>query len=549
MTLYEFVAQHYQKERTRIVLLSLTAGLCNAAAFGIVTQAVRTEDGATQSSFLAFTVFVVLRIGASRRAGHRTLELMEQAIHETKTRLVEKIAQADLLQLERLGTSQILEQITQKMTTLSTSAPIIIDILQSAFLFAFSLAYLSTISLPIFFGLIPFMVGLLFLYEKRTRGVERLFKRYSKARVDFLDKFGDLLAGAKEIKLNQARARDVRKDFDQSSAAVRDIAVEFTQRFDDNNQTISNHLYLLLGLVVFGVPTFIDPQAARLAEIVALLTMTWSSLLIGLKAYPIYVHANVALGEIADLENKLRTTIVERKNEEDPWGGKPGAIQFTGVEYVYPNPTGDTSFRVGPIDLRIESGEIVFIVGGNGAGKSTLLKLLTGLYGATKGTVHVGAPLLEPKNMTAYREMISVIFADFHLFSKVYGKLDVDPAVVRALLAQMQIDHVTDFANGKFTRQKLSTGQRKRLAMIIALLDDRPILVLDEWAADQDPEFRKYFYEEFLPMLKRNGKTVVAVSHDDRYFHCADHVVTMEYGQLRSIRPRQTVRLDEPSSP
>jgi putative ATP-binding cassette transporter len=163
--------------------------------------------------------------------------------------------------------------------------------------------------------------------------------------------------------------------------------------------------------------------------------------------------------------------------------------------------------------------------------------VLTGLYQPTAGSLRVDGILVQPDNAAALREMISTIYSDFHLFSKLYGLLDVDEAAVHQLLAQMHLTGKTSFSDQQFTRRNLSTGQRKRLAMIVVLLEDRPIYVFDEWAADQDPEFRKYFYEELLPSLKQRGKAVIAVSHDDRYFRCADRVVTMEYGKIRSITP------------
>lgn len=180
----------------------------------------------------------------------------------------------------------------------------------------------------------------------------------------------------------------------------------------------------------------------------------------------------------------------------DPWNGKMNTIKIEDVGYVYAADNGHEPFRIGPVNLEIRSGEILFIVGGNGSGKSTFLKVRT---------------------------------------PKLYGVLDADPAVVHYLLVQMRVNDKTSFESGSFTKRKLSTGQRKRLAMIVTLLEDRPICVFDEWAADQDPIFRKYFYDELLPILKNRGKTVIAVSHDHRYFHYADRVLTMDEGKIRSV--------------
>lgn len=183
-----------------------------------------------------------------------------------------------------------------------------------------------------------------------------------------------------------------------------------------------------------------------------------------------------------------------------------------------------------PIDLEARAGEILFIVGGNGSGKSTLLKALTGLYHPQSGSITMDDTLLNQENATWYRSHFSAVFSEYHLFDRLYGLADVPAERVHELLRLMQLSDKTAFENGRFTTLDLSHGQKKRLGLLVALLENRPILVLDEWAADQDPPFRRYFYEELLPQLKQQGKTIIAVTHDDKYFDRADRVVKMEYG-------------------
>jgi putative ATP-binding cassette transporter len=81
--------------------------------------------------------------------------------------------------------------------------------------------------------------------------------------------------------------------------------------------------------------------------------------------------------------------------------------------------------------------------------------------------------------------------------------------------------------DGRLSTTRLSAGQRRRLALLQVFLDRRPVVALDEWAAEQDPIFRRVFYTELLPELQRRGATVVAITHDDRYFHIADRCVTV----------------------
>jgi putative ATP-binding cassette transporter len=140
--------------------------------------------------------------------------------------------------------------------------------------------------------------------------------------------------------------------------------------------------------------------------------------------------------------------------------------------------------------------------------------------------------------------LFSAIFSDFHLFEKLHGLSAVDPERVNALLRLMEISDKTAFSEGHFTNTHLSTGQRKRLALVVSYLEDKPIYVFDEVAADQDPQFRRYFYETLLPELKSAGKTVVVVSHDDRYFQAGDRVLQMDYGKLvaTAVAPKKAAK-------
>ena len=214
-----------------------------------------------------------------------------------------------------------------------------------------------------------------------------------------------------------------------------------------------------------------------------------------------------------------------------------GKITFNSLSFEYTNKEGEVLFSSGPVDFDISEGEILFIVGGNGSGKSTLLKLLTGLYyPMAGGYIQINGQRIGQHNYQAYRELFSVIFTDFHLFRKLYGLDDIDEEEVRSHLQQMKIEHKTAYIDKKFTNLDLSTGQRKRLAYITALLDDKPIYVFDEWAADQDPLFRRLFYEKFLKDLRAMNKTIIAVTHDDRFFDKADRIIKTEEGKIESFK-------------
>jgi putative ATP-binding cassette transporter len=207
-----------------------------------------------------------------------------------------------------------------------------------------------------------------------------------------------------------------------------------------------------------------------------------------------------------------------------------------GVTHSYHREREDSTFTLGPIDLRVEPGELLFLVGGNGSGKTTLAKVLVGLYMPEEDDIYLnGAPVTE-QNRDTFRQYFSVVFSDFHLFDTLLG-ISHPHLDTRAenYLRELQLHHKVQIKDGELSTTDLSQGQRKRLALLTAYLEDRPFYLFDEWASDQDPLFKEIFYAEILPDLKKRGKAVVVITHDDKYFHMADRLVKLDYGQLDTV--------------
>jgi putative ATP-binding cassette transporter len=205
-----------------------------------------------------------------------------------------------------------------------------------------------------------------------------------------------------------------------------------------------------------------------------------------------------------------------------------------------PPRTDEKGFLLGPISFSWQPGELIFIIGGNGSGKSTLAKLITGLYPPLSGAIYLNGKRITQDNVEWYRQHFSAIFYDFYLFDSFLGfdRPNLDQEVENYLM-QLQLAHKVTIKNGVLSTTELSQGQRKRLALLTAYLEDRPIYVFDEWAADQEPRFRELFYKQILLQLKERGKIVIVISHDDRYFHLADHIIKLDYGAVES---EQTVQ-------
>jgi putative ATP-binding cassette transporter len=251
-------------------------------------------------------------------------------------------------------------------------------------------------------------------------------------------------------------------------------------------------------------------------------------------AMPEFAKANAAAESILEMDKLLSRAVPPSGQRDEDSPPSFSEIRMRDVRYEYRDAAQAATFSAGPFDLAVKPGELLFISGGNGSGKSTFLKLLTALYQPETGSLQLDGLPVTPQSRQRYRNLFAVIFADFHLFSQPYGLGNVDPVRFAALLDLMELRGVTNLVNGIFEPLDLSTGQRKRLALIVAMLEDRPIFVFDEWAADQDPVFRRKFYVELLSWFKQQGKTVIAVTHDDKYYYLADRVLRMEEGRFVS---------------
>ncbi|NER81775.1 MAG: cyclic peptide export ABC transporter, partial [Leptolyngbya sp. SIO1D8] len=208
------------------------------------------------------------------------------------------------------------------------------------------------------------------------------------------------------------------------------------------------------------------------------------------------------------------------------------------ITHTYRTDQGDSEFTLGPVDLTVHPGELIFVIGGNGSGKSTLAKLLTGLYQPQTGSIWLDDQQINADNQTWYRQHFAVVFSDFYLFERLLGfDSSADDIRAHAYLKKLQLDHKVSIDHGQFSTTALSQGQRKRLTLLTAYLENRPIYLFDEWAADQDPTFKNIFYTQFLPDLKAQGKTIFVISHDDHYFHLADRVIKLDYGQVEYDQP------------
>ncbi|MEO8494648.1 MAG: cyclic peptide export ABC transporter [Planctomycetota bacterium] len=294
----------------------------------------------------------------------------------------------------------------------------------------------------------------------------------------------------------------------------------------------------LLMLGMLASRNWLPTDAATLTTFAIVMLYAKTAVQAVLTWLPTYSEGATAFGKLETLGFSLAAPQIQFDPAASAQPPHHVQLELVGVSFRYATGTAtsaDDSFTLGPVDLTLQSGEVVFVIGGNGSGKTTLMKLLVGLYAPSGGTMRLNGTVITDHNRETYRQQFSVVFADFHLFERLLG-LDADelPARVGAYLEQLQLADLVTLSRDRFSTTTLSHGQRQRLALLTAYLEDRPIFVFDEWAANQDPTFRNIFYRRILPELKARGKLVVVISHDDRYFDVADRLVRLTGGQLNS---------------
>ncbi|TSD83433.1 cyclic peptide export ABC transporter [Mycobacterium sp. KBS0706] len=534
----------------RIALMAVVAGLSNAAVLALINMAAdrqssSTDGGGSGSTVVLALMFVgvVLMYTFSQRfLMFEAAREVESLIHRIRTRLIEAVRHSELADIEHIGRTRIYNGLSKEIQTLAQSSATLALIFQMSMLVLFTMAYLAFLSMTAFLLAIGFIGVAIVLYLGRAKHASKAVQEATEAEYGLDVLVTGILEGFKEVKLNARRSGELLEDLVKASRQASDQRIKAHLGFAQNLIFSQNIFFLLLGTMVFVVPAL---SSATAYSDTLLKTTTVILFVIGplgglVGSVPILANANTAAAHLLELERLLE----ESAGPKEDWDGQAAGpapsfqrIELRGVTFHFEETPGQYAFQVGPVDLTIQAGETIFISGGNGSGKSTLLRLLTALYLPQLGTISVDGRPVTHANAASYRALFSAVFSDFHLFKRTYG---VDPeavAEVDELLRLFEIDAKTGVAGDAFTTVDLSAGQRKRLALIVAVLERRPICILDEWAADQDPHFRQKFYDELLRMLKDRAITVIAVTHDDRYYDRADRRLHMEEGRIVSVGP------------
>lgn len=537
---YALLSFNFPKENEKgyipLIILTIINGFSSGLIIFTISESFNRNLEYSKELLVYFVFSLLLFVYTLKLLQSRLIVITNEIAYEKRMQMINKIMCSSYQALEGIGRDRIFSGLNNDCSVISQAPGIIIWLVSNILTLFFCLSYLLTKSVWAFIGSFSVILisGLISIITSRFAAKQ--WEKNRDVQDIYFGQIQDLVNGFKELVLNKLRRyafwNDIKKYSRMSTELNKSASIKF-MNFGLYNTLMYN---IVFGVVVFVFPIFIlDLDVNQLREnlfIVFYMVGPFGSIA---NAVPQITQLNVnvnRINKLIDDLNEISTgdeTIEQGLIASYP---KEISIQFKDVIYKYKNKEGqkeESEFTLGPINAEFKSSEIVFITGGNGSGKSTLGKLITGLYTPIEGQILINGKNTELREQN---ELFSSVYSDFNLFKKLYG-IDYQKKK-KMTMEYLDIMNISDKVEindeGEFASLELSTGQRKRLAFIVSCLEDKPMVIFDEWAAEQDPESRYYFYNDLLPMLKKQGKGIIVITHDDRYFSLADKMLKLEGG-------------------
>jgi putative ATP-binding cassette transporter len=521
-----------------IIVAGVISGLSNTVLIATINSTLNRTGSPASAQVFAFAGLCLVLASMRFVSGAVLVVLMKKVMVSLRMRLCRKILTAPLRALEQLGSPRLYATLTGDVPGIANAFVVLPLLCMNLAILLGCLIYLCWLSPLLLLGALVFMVIGVISHQLPVKKALKYFER-ARERTDALFKhLSSLVEGTKELKLHRRRRNAFYSELLEPSARAsqQDLAT------GDIIWTAAGSwgqilFFIFIGLVLFLVPTLSPRNSMVLTGYTLTVMYMMGPLEFVLNFVPHLTQANVAMKKIDAITESLDEQFVTEASDAEV---KPSwsSLELVGIQHTYRRENEEEEFSLGPLDLSLRPGELVFITGGNGSGKTTLAKLLIGLYIPQQGEIRLDGQTITDERRDDYRQLFSVVFSDFYLFENLLGLSDFNiDTRAQDYLAKLQLDRCVQIKDRTLSTLELSQGQRKRLALLTAYLEDRPIYVFDEWAADQDPQFKEIFYFELLSRLKEAGKTVIVISHDDRYYHVADRVLKLNYGLIEFDNP------------
>lgn len=525
-----------QRLKYLVMLLALVAGLSRDWVMIVVNKAAAAPVDQTISYWLPlFGVTFVTVIGSTFAYQVITTVATTHVVNAVRLKLIGGLLKAQPSFIDRREHGALYHILTTDVSAVAGFTSTVLNLLPAFIFLSIAVPQVFYYSPVAGFFVILVMVGGVLSYYLQQKTMARLNDDARALEVAYFERVSEMLKGFRELRLHRGRQSSFRADLGQVLERLRQLLIKVNRIYETGESAVHALRFLLFAGIVFLVPYLVRTEAVVTFQVLTLVLFSLTPFEQIVTSYPSVIGTLVSYFRIQDLARELE--VIERVPEREV-AEAPAfrSIALRGVETRYDSRE-TSSFALGPLDFELKRGEVVFLVGSNGSGKTTFMNLLCGLLDPTAGRIEVDGKVLGPEDMGAYRAQFSAIFTHFHVFRQLYGLEGVTPEQGEAAIDKVHLTGITAIRSEGVSRLDLSAGQRRRLALAIALLENRNVLVLDEFVADQDPEKRDYFFRNLLPWLRQQGKTMVVSTHDLAWLECCDRVVTFENGRMREERP------------
>ncbi len=524
-----------------LALLSIINGFLNMGLIAFINNSIAGIALPIQSKYnwLVFVGVVVIAFFTNKVFQSYMIKLTTTINYEFEITILQKLRNASLQNFEKLGEERVLTAMGD-IRNLSDFPEVMMSALNAFIVVICCFIYLFFISVFGALSIILTMAFLLTIYIFRNKKIELKLQTVRELQNHYFRYLTDLLGGFKEVKISSTRNRNIFDNFlKENRTESRKLSVQTGISYMYNELSGNFSWYIILGFIIFGLPLILGMQITEVSSFIIVILFLMGPIAILITLIPTYTRLKIAVSRLNQFDTLIKSNLAE--NEIHQLNDQPivsfEQVQFEQVSFSYFDQYQNLTFTFGPINLSIKKGELIFVTGGNGSGKSTFVNLLTGLYEPESGKIMLDGLEINKDNVAYYKDHIAAIFTSPHLFKENYDGTEINDTNPRflSLLNTMKLKNIVRFDENNKVDTGLSKGQQKRLALVYALLEDKPIIVLDEWAAEQDPEFRAFFYQELLPSLIQQGKTIIAITHDDAYFNCAKRLLKFEFGKVKEI--------------
>ena len=528
----------YKRSLPLVILLSLLSGLSNSLVIFIVVNSIYAETNIIYLLYY-FALAMVVYIFGRKVVQVKLLELTYGIIYDIRINLIDKVFSTSYQKFQKIDRGQVYATLNHDTNVLGTAANVIVNLITSL---------ITTISVFIYLAFISFWptvitIGVILLiaviYYFISQSAEVFYNKARDTHNVYMELLNGMLDGFKELCISRFKKKEYKDEIESTVKSFKDNTIFAEVKFVNALLVGESFLILVLGFVSFGIPKlFPEIQAFLLMSFIMVLLYLIGPINIILQTIPALIQLKISWDRIQSfikgipscdvLINKVITSKSQITVEN---------LQLEGIEFEYEYQGEHDSFGVGPVSFEVNKGEILFIIGGNGSGKTTLANLITGLFKPEKGVIKI-----DDKEISGVKlgEKYSIVFSDYNLFRKLYNiNTDEKDDLIKEYLKKFYLEGKVKIENGEFSTTKLSNGQRKRLALIKCFLENSPIYLFDEVAADQDPDFKKYFYTDLLLQMKKEGKIIIAITHDDHYFHVADKIIKLDRGKIDMVQNHQ----------